>query len=294
LELSKTDRKDLALGIYANKDNKYSKRSIATTLKISESGLYYKGIKDSKDLEVKKLIEQQYETDDTLGCKKLAVLLKAGKGRISRIMLKYGIIPRKRSPKYKYAGRSDNIVANKLLSLKDIENYEVLFSDIFEFRLSNGRKIYGCFLIRKKTRQVLSFSYSFNMEAKIVSGSIRHIYLGKDLQEAAVIFHSDQGKQFGAEVTLEQLLEYGFERSMSRAGTPTDNGIAERFVGIFKHAVVERFVFESHEEFAEFSNKWLNFYNNQRPHESLGQKSPNQFARDNKLSVVRIISPNLL
>jgi len=54
------------------------------------------------------------------------------------------------------------------------------------------------------------------------------------------IFHSDQGKQYGAAQTRTLLLEKGFVRSMSRAGTPTDNGYAERFVGQFKLAVAER------------------------------------------------------
>ncbi|MBA2395246.1 MAG: transposase family protein [Ktedonobacteraceae bacterium] len=51
---------------------------------------------------------------------------------------------------------------------------------------------------------------------------------------------ADQGSQFGAEQTRAVLLEKGFIRSMSRAGTPTDNGHAERFVGTFKLAVAER------------------------------------------------------
>lgn len=42
----------------------------------------------------------------------------------------------------------------------------------------------------------------------------------------AAIFHSDQGSQYGAEATRAALLEKGFIRSMSRAGTPTDNGYA--------------------------------------------------------------------
>lgn len=81
---------------------------------------------------------------------------------------------------------------------------------------------------------------------------------------------------------------------MSRAGTPTDNGYAERFVGTFKHSVVERYKYERLEEFAEFTYKWLNFYNERRPHYSLGQKSPNEYAREKGLSVVRVLVPNLL
>lgn len=284
----------MALGIYGRKANPYPKRKIAETLGLSEASMYYKGIQDSKDLKVKKLIEREYETDDTLGAKKLAKLLRMSKGRISRIMLKYGVEPRKKKPRYNYAGKSDDVVKNKLREVENIKDYEVIFSDIFEFKLVNREKVYGCFMMRKKTRQILSFSYSRNMKAELVSGSIKHMYFGKDLKKAEVIFHSDQGRQYGAEVTVEQILEYSLERSMSRAGTPTDNGYAERFVGTFKHAVVERYKYERLEEFAEFTNKWINYYNNRRPHESLGQKSPNEYAKEKGFSIVRVIVPNLL
>ena len=54
---------------------------------------------------------------------------------------------------------------------------------------------------------------------------------------------------------------------MSRAGTPTDNGYAERFVGIFKLAVAERFRSHRFGAFLRAAEAWIHFYNQQRPHE---------------------------
>lgn len=292
--LKKKDRKELALGIYESEQANYSKRSLAETLEISESSLYYEGIQDQKDLKVKEQILSQYKVDDTMGAGKLAPLLEMSETRVARVMLKYEIVPRKKSKRYRHAGKTDDIVANALLNEQEIENNEVVFSDIFEFSLSKGGKVYGCFMMRRKTRQILSFSYAKHMRAELVSEGIKHLYFGDDLKDSEVIFHSDQGSQYGADVTLKQLLEYNFERSMSRAGTPTDNAIAERFVGIFKLSVVERYRYERLEGFAEFADLWLNFYNNQRPHSSLGNKSPNEFAKEKGLSEVKIITPILL
>ncbi|HEX6553395.1 MAG TPA: integrase core domain-containing protein [Ktedonobacteraceae bacterium] len=92
------------------------------------------------------------------------------------------------------------------------------------------------------------------------------------------IFHSDQGRQYGAEQTRTALLKKGFVRSMSRAGTPTDNGYAGRFVGIFKLAVAGRRSYHTLGEFLREAERWINFYNQDRPHEGLQQQSPNQFA----------------
>jgi putative transposase len=46
---------------------------------------------------------------------------------------------------------------------------------------------------------------------------------------------------------------------MSRAGTPTDNGYAERFVGMFKLAVAERYRYHSLGAFLRAAETWINF-----------------------------------
>jgi len=97
------------------------------------------------------------------------------------------------------------------------------------------------------------------------------------------IFHSDQGSQYGAEQTRAALLEKGFMRSMSRAGTPTDNGYAERFVGTFKLSVAECRRYQTWGQFLYAAEEWINFYNQMRPHEGLANCSPDQFALDHGL-----------
>ena len=67
---------------------------------------------------------------------------------------------------------------------------------------------------------------------------------------------------------------------MSRAGTPTDNPYAERFVGVFKHSVVERRRYFTLGDFLQEAFKWINFYNNRRPHEGINMQSPNNYATE--------------
>ena len=73
---------------------------------------------------------------------------------------------------------------------------------------------------------------------------------------------------------------------MSRAGTPTDNGYAERFVGLFKLAVAERQPYHTLGDFLRAAERWANFYNTTRPHESLDYRSPDQFAQEQQLNRV--------
>jgi putative transposase len=207
------------------------------------------------------------------------------------VMAKYDIEARIKKRKYRYPGKT-NQTCDNLLRKIDLEKHEIIFSDIFEFRLGDGGKIYCCFLIRRYTRQIIAFCYSYGMQADLVVETIDSIELLKLNHDLQIIFHSDQGKQYGAQMTLEKLMAYGFTRSMSRAGTPTDNAIAERFVGVFKLAVVDRYHYQTIGEFIKFTEKWLNFYNQIRPHEGLGMRSPNQFAEKNNLQIVSYLVVN--
>ena len=68
------------------------------------------------------------------------------------------------------------------------------------------------------------------------------------------------------------------ELSMSRAGTPTDNPFAERFVKTFKHSVIKKRPYLTLNDFLDAALKWINLYHEKRPHESLNMKTPNQYA----------------
>jgi putative transposase len=269
------------------------KRLLASAFGIARSSLYYREKLPDKDRLLRNQIIKLHETDDTLGSRSVSALLNIGRERAARVMIKYDIQPRRRTPRYRYPGRADAVVNNKLMdSTIDLTDYEVLFSDILQFRLSDRSWVYCCFIIRKKTRQILSFCYSWGMRAELVAESLKHMRRidTADLSSSDVIFHSDQGKQYGAGITIDAAIELHFERSMSRAGTPTDNAIAERFVGTFKHAVVQRYSFQNIGEFEEAANNWLNFYNNERPHQSLKinnkQHSPNNFAQKQGLKTI--------
>lgn len=252
----------------------YTRSQMAKALEFSRGAFYYTSKIAVKDKHMANEIQRVHDDDDTLGHKKLGVLLTVGKNRIKRIMKKYGIEARCRKKKYVYPGKADIIHPNLANNDQIKLSCRIIFSDIFEFMLSDRTKVRGCFALMKQTRQVLSFVFDYSMTADLVVNTVRQIYF----MDPKTIFHSDQGKQYGAKKTIDELLRKGFFSSMSRAGTPTDNPYAERFVGLFKHAVVYRYRYDTLGQFLTVAQKWVNFYNNKRPHEALSQMSPNDFA----------------
>lgn len=196
-------------------ESPYSIRLVTRTLDIARGSYYRKSVLEVKDKQLSVEIERIHdEDDDTLGHKKLAPLLRTGKNRVLRVMKKYGIKPRKRKNKYYYAGKTDTVFDN-LANDADIQAWitSIVFSDIFEFKLADGTRVRGCFALKKDARQILSLIFDYSMKADLVVTTIQRI----DVVDPESIWHTDQGKQFGAGVTITTLLERGFVASMSRA-----------------------------------------------------------------------------
>jgi len=260
---------------------------LARALQFNRKSFYLKSKLETKDKALAIKIEEQHATeDDTLGQKKLGKILKTGKNRIKRVMRKYGITARRRKKKYIYPGKSDLVFQNIANDSEVIElNINIIFSDMFEFRLEDNSKLRGCFALHKQTRQILALIFDYAMKAELVVSTIQSIDFG-----FFALWHTDQGKSYGAEKTQAKLLEKGFLASMSRAGTPTDNGYAERFVGIFKHSVVRKRKYNSLGDFLKEAEHWINFYNHRRPHEGIGQIAPAKYAQMNGIQVVPYLS----
>lgn len=222
--MSKQQKMELARTLCAS-DSPVNKSQVARVLGIARSSLYVQAKRPKLDRGLAVRIEEAQEKDDTMGHRKLAVLLGTGKNRVKRVMHKYGLVARRKRQKYVYPGKAAEIAPNKLREEgMDLSQHEVVFSDILEIKLSDGTKVRGCFALRHRTREVLGIAFDYHMRAELVLDAIQTL----SFEVAEPIWHSDQGKQYGAAKTRELLLRKGFVLSMSRAGTPTDNGYAER------------------------------------------------------------------
>ncbi len=98
---------------------------------MAQGTLYVRGKQAGKDKQVATAIEQWHEQDDTMGHRKLAVLLKMGKNRVKRVMKKYGIEARRKKKRSVYPGKASSIVPNVLRDPQTPAEQEVMFSDIF-------------------------------------------------------------------------------------------------------------------------------------------------------------------
>lgn len=93
---------------------------------------------------------------------------------------------------------------------------------------------------------------------------------------SGLIHHSDRGVQYCCDLYIEELQKYGIKISMTEDYKPTDNAIAERVNGTIKteHVYRQEHRFKNIEDAQQQIDRFIDFYNNHRPHMSIGNQVP--------------------
>lgn len=89
--------------------------------------------------------------------------------------------------------------------------------------------------------------------------------------------HTDQGTVYSSRAFANAHKDYNIIRSMSRVVTPTDNAIIESINGWIKAEMIVDFQYWKQENIYEFIDKYVDYYNNERPAYALNYQSPVQY-----------------
>ena len=86
---------------------------------------------------------------------------------------------------------------------------------------------------------------------------------------------SDRGVQYACDAYIDTLVTHHIRVSMTEDYNPTDNAVAERMNGILKTEwIYGMSLFKDKEMAREQIAEMIDFYNNERPHMSIGMKKP--------------------
>lgn len=99
-------------------------------------------------------------------------------------------------------------------------------------------------------------------------------------ETAPLILHTDQGTVYSSRAYQKAHSDYNIIRSMSRAGTPTDNPIIESLNGWIKAEMACDFRYWTLDHFPQFMKWYVQYFNTQRPAYSLNYKTPIQYKSD--------------
>lgn len=127
--------------------------------------------------------------------------------------------------------------------------------------------------------------YSHAVLGWVLSPSLHAEYTLQALKQAVneagggnlcgTIHHSDRGVQYACDAYIGTLTAHHIRVSMTESYNPTDNAVAERMNGILKTEwLYGMSLFKDEEHAREQIAEMIAFYNNERPHMSIGMKKP--------------------
>jgi putative transposase len=256
-------------------------------LGISRSTLYYKKaeIKDN-DLELMKLIDMQYTKYPFYGKRRMTEWLvkeghKVNRKHIRRLMRLMGLEglapkpntskPRKEHKKYPYL----------LKGLKIDRPNQVWSTDITYLPMRKGF-VYLTAVIDWYSRLVLSWRISNTLDSDFCVDALNDALR---LYGKPEIFNTDQGSQFTSDDFIDVLKDNDIQISMDGKGRWVDNVFVERLWRSLKWEEVYPKCYDTVFEAKAGISAYFNFYNNERLHQALDYKTPNEIYTANTQSI---------
>ena len=96
-------------------------------------------------------------------------------------------------------------------------------------------------------------------------------------QTHPVILNTDQGSVYSSAAFFDAHKNCNIIRSMSRAGTPTDNPVIESINGWIKAEIYSEYWYKKYDSVEVMIRNYVRYYNNERPAYALQYKSPIQY-----------------
>jgi putative transposase len=223
-------------------------------------------------------IDAQYLRTPFYGSRRMAVLLKANRKRVQRLMRLMGveaIYPKRRTT---WPGAGHKIYPYLLRNIAITRPDQVWSSDITYIPMRHGF-LYLVAVLDWYSRYVLSWRLSNTLEGTFCVEALEAA-LARGTPE---IFNSDQGCQFTAAAFTDRLAAQGIAISMDGRGRALDNVFIERLWRSVKHEEVYLKEYHNGWEAEDSLGSYFRFYCDERVHQSLDYRTPATVYRGDEL-----------
>ena len=230
---------------------------------------------DESNLLLSRLIDEEYTRHPFYGSRRMVAFLKAAghninRKRVQSLMQKMGLAGMAPGPNTSRPHPEHKVYPYLLRGVLVVRPDQVWSTDITYIRLARGF-VYLVAIIDWYSRRVLSWRISNSMEAVFCVDCLEEALRMHGKPE---IFNTDQGSQFTSEAFTGVLKREGIVISMDGRGRAFDNIFVERLWRSVKHEDVYLKGYTSMGELQLGLTDYFAFYNDERPHQSLGQKTP--------------------
>lgn len=190
-----------------------------------------------------------------------------------------GIKSKSKRIRHKSYGRSSMAFPNLLIEGMNIDGpMQCIVSDMTAFYF-NGVYHELTLYMDLWNNEILSHALSCKRGDRrtYISGLEDLLELKKLHPEFKTVLHSDQGVVYSSKAYNDLLPMYNVIRSMSRAGTPTDNAAMESINGWIKEELFRDFHITGKKPIKEEIADYITFFNEQRPAYALNYLTPQEY-----------------
>ncbi len=244
-------------------------------LGLSRSSLYYEPAGETpEDLRLMRRIDEQYTACPFYGSRRMTRWLieqgeEVNRKRVQRLMRTMGLEAIYPKPRLSTAGKGHKIYPYLLRGVAIERADQVWSTDITYVPMTAGF-MYLAAVIDWYSRYVIAWRLSNTLDGSFCLEMLEEALKGGKPE----IFNTDQGVQFTAEAFTGCLEGAGVAVSMDGRGRALDNVFVERLWRSVKYEDIYIRGYEAVPELHQGLGRYFAFYNDERPHQSLGYRTP--------------------
>ena len=155
--------------------------------------------------------------------------------------------------------------------------------------LIGGRRLRCLTIVDDCTRECLAIEVDTSITGLRVQGVLERLADTRGLPQSITV---DNGPEFDSQVLDKWAYRCGVQLSFIRPGKPNENAYIESFNGKFRDECLNEHWFISLAHARDIIEAWRIEYNTERPHSSLGNRTPQEFAEVNLANEMKRIGPS--
>ena len=247
-------------------------RQACSVVMISRSLFYYQEKKSSDDELILTVLNKFAELHPTYGFWKMYNIMrsKGAKWNHKKVYRVYTEL--KMNIRRKMKRRLPERVKQPL-NVPEKPN-QVWSLDFMTDTMHSGRKFRVLNIIDDFNREALTMISDVSITSARVVNELQMLCDEKGKPEQ---IRTDNGPEFISLALRDWCSKNNVEHVFIQPGKPTQNAFVERFNGSYRRDILNAFIFTNLAEVRFMTNEWMENYNTERPHDSLGNLSPKQF-----------------
>jgi len=272
--------------------DRFGVEPICRTLEVSASAYYERrtGRQSARAIEDRHLLARIREIHErnycAYGYRRMWIALRRegeeiGRGHVQRLMRQAGIQGAKRRGKAWRTTKPDPLAHRRPdLVERDFsaESPNRLWvADLSYLRCWEGNLFFS-FVLDAFSRKIVGWQLAPHMRTDLVLDALRMALAQREPgADVELVHHSDRGSQYTSIDYTQTLDDHGVLASVGSIGDAYDNAMAESFVDSFKTELIADRSWRSRTQLELAVVEYIAWFNNDRLHESLRDRSPAEF-----------------